>query len=300
MIVYLDQNKWIQFAKVILGKEHCEEIARLAALSDTNRLQFPLSAMHFMETARIANPGRRERLGMVMWRISRGQTIAAIRSIVTFEIERALSKTFPQVQVGAFQFLGRGVEHAFGVRYGFNFPAGIQDLVERAVLTGESVMGKRPPPFVGLSPRQDFKVHLSKLQSIKAELPPEKWEDALYGLSLGDIIDPFTRVLLKYGIANTALELMGLSGTKTLLDSMPSRKVDIHLHKQVLKNKHYNPKLTDLEDWAGLGIGAAYCDVMVCEKHFRDLLYRDGFTPKAIVLDDLTELLSLAEARMDT
>lgn len=53
------------------------------------------------------------------------------------------------------------------------------------------------------------------------------------------------------------------------------------MHRQVLKNEQYKPKQSDLEDWGGIGVASCYCDVVVCEKHFANLLQRDGYKPKA-------------------
>ena len=73
------------------------------------------------------------------------------------------------------------------------------------------------------------------------------------------------------------------------MDAIPTRKLDIHLHRQVLKNDHYKPKESDLEDWAGLGAAACYADAVVCEKHFASLLARDGFTHHARIETNLSE-----------
>jgi hypothetical protein len=69
--------------------------------------------------------------------------------------------------------------------------------------------------------------------------------------------------------------------------SVPTRKLDIHLHRQVLKNPQYNAKKGDLEDWAGLGTAVCYADVVVCENHFADMVRRDGFMTPARVETDL-------------
>ena len=68
---------------------------------------------------------------------------------------------------------------------------------------------------------------------------------------------------------------------------MPIRRVDLHLHKQVLRNLKYAPKSTDLEDWSALAVASCYCDVVVCEKHMADMLLRDGFKARARIEVDL-------------
>lgn len=76
-----------------------------------------------------------------------------------------------------------------------------------------------------------------------------------------------------------------------MLNSMPTRKLDIHLHKQILKNPNYKPKITDLGDWGGIGIASCYCDVVICEKHFADLLNRDSYVPNIRIETKLENLV---------
>lgn len=77
------------------------------------------------------------------------------------------------------------------------------------------------------------------------------------------------------------------------VESMPSRRVDLQLHRQYLKNPQLRPRVTDLEDWAGLAPAAMYCDLLVCERHFANLVVRDGFRTRARVLTSLEGLRGL-------
>ncbi len=294
-LVYLDQNKWIQLARVLNGKEESEEIARIPGLVQSDQIVMPLSQVHYMESSRIKDPLRRERLGRILWDISAGKTLASIRAIKINEIELAISKFFPRVQVDKIEVLGRGVEHAFGIDIGTKFPPPYDEIFERSLVTGEMVNGERPSPFLKRNRQASFKKHLEGLQSIKSSLPRDRWVPALYAISWMDILDPFNMVLTRHGLSKNDLSEFDESTITAILDSMPSQKVDLHLHKQVLRNDAYIPKLTDLEDWAGLGFASMYCDVLVCEKHFQDLLSRDGFETRAKVITDLSALPALID-----
>lgn len=108
MIVYLDQNKWIELARIIYGKDQSkaakEILVSLRAAQEVGALELPLSAIHYMETARISNAGKKARLGAVMWEFSKGTTIASIKSIVTHELEVALAMFFPRVKTHLLTF----------------------------------------------------------------------------------------------------------------------------------------------------------------------------------------------------
>lgn len=93
-------------------------------------------------------------------------------------------------------------------------------------------------------------------------------------------MEPINRAMVKYELPTNTIEMLGEAGLKNLINDMPTRRVDLHLHKQVLRNSKYAPKLTDLEDWTALVVASCYCDVVVCEKHMADMLSRDGFRCK--------------------
>jgi hypothetical protein len=86
---------------------------------------------------------------------------------------------------------------------------------------------------------------------------------------------------------------LGKNALTAIVEDLPSRKVEVQLHRQILKNPQLKPRINDLEDWSGLGLASAHCDVVVCEKHFANLLLRDGFSPKAQILTDIKQLVQI-------
>ena len=99
-------------------------------------------------------------------------------------------------------------------------------------------------------------------------------------MSLVDIAKPIFEVLSEYDIEWQELMALGAEELGAILDDMPTRRADMHLHAQVLRNPTLKPKRTDLNDWSALVPAAIYCDVVVSEKHFADLLLRDDFDPE--------------------
>jgi hypothetical protein len=291
MIVYLDQNKWIELAKMVHGKDssiRAKNILRdLEAAIDCSNVVMPLSAIHYMETARVTKATLRSRLGMVMWHYSKGNTIAAYPLVVRHELEVALSKHFSEVHPRPFQLLGRGSSHAFGVAKPAGLLSLVEDEVEKSMLMGNTKLNIDPPFFQNRKHQNNFKNHLTSLHPTKKDLPKEKWENWLYAILTADIAKPLHEVVLQYDIPENIFERLGEQGMKSVIDDMPTRHLDLHLHKQVLRNPNYAAKITDLEDWTGVGVATCYCDVVVCEKHMADMLRRDGFKTKARVETDL-------------
>lgn len=217
--------------------------------------------------------------------------MASSRKIVTHESEVALSNYFPRVTVNSFELIGFGISHAFGEYFKNINPNLFEMDFERLCLTGQSeLIDGSIPPFRKTKYAENFKNHLKKLHSIKSELPRKQWMDVLHAIALADVITPFSNVMKQNNLSPENIENLGKDKLSNLLKSMPSRAMDIHLSHQVLKKNDYNPKITDLEDWAGIGKGAQYCDVVVCEKHFADMLLRDGFQPKAKILRNIIDL----------
>lgn len=286
MIVYLDQNKWIELARMVNGKDTSpratQVIKEFDAALDMGHVVFPLSAFHYMESARISNAGRRSRLGEVMWTYSKGATIAFYLKVVKHELEMALSKHIPEIRPGNLQLLGRGSTHAFGDPPLAGIPPTIAEEVERALLVGSPRHDYQLSPHRNLKHQENFKNHLASIKSRKFDVPPEKREDWLYALLLADMREAFLEVFQEHHIPVELISrLIDGDAWRGIIDDMPTRKVDLHLHKQILRNPNYASKITDLEDWGGVGVASCYCDVVICEKHMADMLRRDRYCPKA-------------------
>jgi len=192
-------------------------------------------------------------------------------------------KYFDNVKTTPFNLIGRGVEHTFDEVFELKYPPPVEALIERSLLTGESPNGEKGPEFHNVKYREQFCEHLRKFPKLKMKLPRNKWDDALYAISMADIIEPLSKVMINSKISPDEIGKLGLEKLRSLVDAMPSRAVDVHLHRQILKNPNLSIKNGDLEDWAGLGVAVQYCDLVICEGHFADLVQRDKFKTRAKV-----------------
>lgn len=297
MLIYLDQNKWIALARMVYGKDKSQLSKTiventLKAVED-GRIIIVLSAIHYMETARISNFNRRKRLGKVMWKYSKGRTLASYRRIVIHELETALSEFFRIKNKTPFQLVGYGVSHAFGEPLNTTFPKFIEETVEESMLTGEGPNGEVMPGFHQTKYRENFMNHLEKLPSVREEVPRNKWDDCLYAICTMDIREPLKGVMLSESISPERFGALGPENLRKMVDLMPTRQMDFFLHRQVLQNPSLKPKITDLEDWAGLGVATQYCELVICEKHFQAMTSRKGYKGKARVTKNLEVLTEI-------
>jgi len=285
MIIYLDQNKWIELARIANGIDTSSRDLRvLQQFRDAvkNGCIFPLAATHYIEFSRIKDLERRKRLGSFMWELSQGKTFAPYGNIVDREIEVALQSIGVKIPVRDLSVIGFGVEFAFGHNLDSDILNYFKDLVNKSILTGSQVLNMDPIGTVNFdSQRKSFLNHLNSLHEKKNQLVRSKWDDWLHAIALVDIIEPLNRVFTLHKLDKAILENMNIEEHKSFLTSMPTRKLDIHLHKQVIKNNQYRPKISDLEDWAGIGMASCYSDIVVCERHFADMLQRDSYKPAA-------------------
>jgi hypothetical protein len=239
MIIYLDQNKWIELAKMVHGKDKsawAKQVLRdYEAASDGRLAEFPLSSFHYIETSRISNVDRKVRLGEVMWRFSRGITILGYPAVVRHELEAALAKHFSQVTVESISILGRGHSHAFCAPTLQGVLAHIKEEVERSMLVGTEVRGIKPLASQSITYRENFREHVATLHLRYNDIPKELRENWLYGLSMIDILNLINDVIHKHGLPKEALDHLGEQKLKQVIDDMPTRRVDLHLHKQVLR-----------------------------------------------------------------
>lgn len=314
-VVYLDQNKWIDLARASYGKIQDENIRQvldwLRATTQQGNVVLPLSSVHYLELHKRKDPGSRARLGAFMWELSRGHTLRAWGDILKHELQAALARRRKAVEPRRLEAIGKGIGNAFGLPLGkYRIPNELREgfsqtsatlieeaastFLEKAALTGIGPDGITMPPFTTTYHNQVFLQHLNNFPKLLAELNAES-EDAIYACALLDIREPVTEVLTENGLTWDFLTDLGKDSLKQFLDELPSRRVETHLHRQLIKNPSMRTKLNDLEDWAAMGPSVAYCDVVVCEKHMADLLSRDQFHVHARVTNRLQAIPDLYE-----
>lgn len=164
------------------------------------------------------------------------------------------------------------------------------------MLIGNSRMNIEPLSFRNSVHRESFFAHLGALHTTKEDLPKSKWDNWLYAIALADIRNPLAEVMRRHNIQKADFENLGEAQIKAIVDAMPTRHLDLHLHRQVLKNPSYKAKITDLEDWAGIGIASCYCDVVVCEKHMANMIQRDHFSVKARIETNIANVFQTISA----
>ena len=287
MIIYLDQNKWIELARVFHGKDTSARARQvLKDYECTTReglATLPLSSIHYIEMSRVADVERRVRLGIAMWHFSKGKTLIGYTAIVRHEFETALAKHVPQVTPGTLPIIGKGHSHAFCTPPLQGVLKLYEEEVERSLLAGSDRFGIKPPAYFDTKHRDNFRKSLATIHERNDDVPKELRENWLYATGMIDILDAINDVRHKHQLPEGVLKELGEDRLKQVMNDMPTRRMDLHLRRQVLRNRKYRARSSDLEDWGGVAVAACYCDVVICEKHMADMLRRDGFKTHARV-----------------
>ncbi len=167
----------------------------------------------------------------------------------------------------------------------------IEELVEKSLLSGSNFLTGETAHRVGTSERAVvFQDAMNTLSERLEELDTETRERALYAIALNGIREPLGEALLRHGVSWEELFALGREGLIEFVDDLPSQRADVHLHRYWIKNRALRATRTLLIDWGQMGPMVMYCDVVVTEKLFADLINRGHLRKHATVITDLTQL----------
>lgn len=97
-VVYLDQNKWIELARVHCGRTSSGPIAdlypQLLAAVESERVIFPLSTSHILETSKRNDPVSRLHVAETQAALSRGYVFRSRKGRLIVEVRAALQRLF--------------------------------------------------------------------------------------------------------------------------------------------------------------------------------------------------------------
>jgi hypothetical protein len=311
--IYLDQRDWLTLARQHYGRTQDERVAGVLALvreaSRSGYASFPLSAAHYIETYHRRDPGQRQRLGAFMAEVSKFHTIASAPDLLPAEVHVSICSVggiAPSQQPTPF---GRGVRHAFNVpewRYFENAELenraiarfGQEQLFnyfEFAMLTGPSE--QLPAGNIALPTRQFAERQLAFEHETARRL--SEWghnSDRAHRLVLAqettEIVDLINSTAAEVGVDVRSVLSDRRSLTAFML-SLPAKGTVCRLRMSGHEDQNFRWHIGDLNDITALGTAAAYCDVVVAEKHWGNILRRHADNLRARTTSNLHDLPTL-------
>jgi hypothetical protein len=335
-LAYLDLNHWIALAKAAVGHADGERsLPALGALRDLHaagRVLFPLSATHYMEMSRIADPRQRFDVAETMEELSGFACLMDRSVVIRIELQEAFCRLVGESAriYDALPLVGDGALQAFGMRGGLRirdgkgrdvtdetradwrggadaFDAWRRDAerqANRAILAGpkdEEVpalrnQGWNPEKAVEVTERR---AEQEREQAARLAEDPRWRRGRLRDVVAARYLALEIQPALDEETSERGIEFAALcpdpESARRFTDSMPSADVWITL----LTAQHRNPQTrwtaNDIYDADALSVAVPYCNFVATERHAAHLLHAAGL-PERVGTSVVTTLDELVAA----
>lgn len=319
MVIYLDQNKWIDIAKTINNpKKYCQYIDVVHIIkekSNSGEWVFPTSLIHFIETSARADLKSRKNLASVMSLISKNNSIKPFVEIEKEEfinVFAMLHDVTKKVNICAVNKNLLSAIGADGVNVAFKreVPENIQKSIESLVETLSNhedlftmfMESNHDKQLIKDDNEDDqkSKEEWEKIQKYLKTLPKEhKYKICLVEgfLAQFKLHAEFLSVIFKKSkkelIPSAIMETP--ESTLNFLESIPSLNVQINLMYELLKNPERKVHLHDNKDVAFLATAIPYCDIVITEKTWKHAANIQNLHTKysTIIENDLNFLMTI-------
>ena len=316
LIVYLDQNKWIDLAKARVGRSDGQKyqaiLEKIIEVVGQGKAIFPLSWVHLVETRKRRDLKKRKVLAEVMAEISQGIAIVPKSKIMDWELERAIAMAFGETPSPMPSVFGYGMSMIFGrnfIEKEMNDQPHLKTdyLINRA----KTILSDREATvsfLVGDDEDLNFKV-VNGLKDINESFVArmeksrrhdrgdnDDLQERVYLAVLTKELQPkLIPMLGNHDKTMNDFFLLGLNNVRKFFRNVPTLDAEIELALSL--NKHWDRKLkvNDTSDIAFACISIPYCDVVVTEIFLRTLAMRQKIDKKynTKVISDLNDLLPI-------
>lgn len=319
MIIYLDQNKWIDIAKTISNPErypkYIDVVKLIKEKADLGEWIFPVSLIHFMETLSRADLKSRKNLASVISSISKNYSIKSFVEIEKEEFVNLFAKLHDATKQMSISAIKKNIFPAIGadkvdVTFKHELPSEVKELIQDVV---ESLVDDEN--IFTMFMEQGYSQDLIKENNEGDQLSKKQWEKTQKYLQTLPkehkykicLVEGFLvqfkshEKLLSTIFKKNREELIPPSifkeseSTINFLESIPSLNVQINLMYELLKNPQRPIQLHDNRDVAFLATAIPYCDIVITERTWKHAAKARNLNIKysTIIENDLTFLMSI-------
>lgn len=293
-IVYLDQKAWINLARSYYNKTEDKSLKKALHVVlrsvESDKALFPLSHVHLTETLCHLTYSKRKKLVEFMIKVSKGNTILPFTKITKLEIHQAVLKKLGfKTSNLRHRVMGKGIPHLYNSRTQLkksnpNTPDLSQEREQAIIETLSSVETLRFALNQDIA--EDYKAGRIIEEEVLNQIEENRAKDNLiadidlrYRIAatrffINHIIPELERISIKHRISVDKI-FSGISTKEDIerfFQSIPTAYVlfslifrrDIQKHRRVQKN--------DSNDIAFLTIAIPYCDIIVTEKFWVNLV----------------------------
>lgn len=302
ILAYLDLNKWVEMAHWrVEGASARETKAFDTALgwATSGQVVFPLSSAHFFELAKIGNDQRRRLLARTMADLSQGWFLISPGNLIKHELRRAVARRFHKaVSANPQAPIARSIELVFADRDKVNLTREDRLFQQPGVLEEFLATARVDRTFLGNWDRV-AREHERSRGLVWGGSKVSRKRAYCARLTIG-ISEAFGASLAEEGVTLADLEKLGPDGCVQLLEGVPFLDIEVFLH--VERNEHRDRAIqaNDEIDIAFLRMAVPYCDYVITEKFWANLLRRGHFDRKyrTVISSSLSAALTGVAARI--
>ncbi|MCW3990367.1 MAG: hypothetical protein NWE88_09860 [Candidatus Bathyarchaeota archaeon] len=288
LLVYLDQNGWIDLAKIVHRVEKTEDESKLINAINLavkeGRALFPLSIVNLDETNKISSVKRKQHLLSLMVKLSKGYSISPyIDNHIAVEVDQYIEERLGSPRIDLrYVFIKRGIHHLIGSK--------------PKIVSKDGDITKTPPPnvvekmtsilydprfyelsFMKSKPDSSFRSKLSfaaaEMEKIRRGLLDIKDSNLRRRVFLvqniaANIIPHFADISTEKKLPRDFLfrEDMTREEFEKILERIPTGLTLIYLMMYRDLQFHRPIFVNDIYDVWGLTLSIPYCNVVVTEK----------------------------------
>ena len=282
ILAYLDLNKWVELAQWRAEggvARHPKAFDAALWLATSGQVLFPLSSAHFFEIAKIGNDQRRRTLARTMADLSQGWFLISPGNLVRHELRRAVARKFhTPVSTTPPDPITRSIALVFADQEKVNLAREDRLLQQPGLLEEFLATARVDRPFLDNWDRiaQEHEQSRGILWDGSKVLRKRAY---CARLTIG-IREAFGIALSEAGLTWTDMEKLGPDGCVQLLEGVPFFDIEVFLN--VERNEHRDRAIqaNDEIDIAFLRMAVPYCDHVITEKFWANLLCRGHFDRK--------------------
>lgn len=323
MYIYLDQNKWVDLGRAIIGrddgKKYIDAYDKIKEKIKNDEWILPFSIIHLMETLDIGDEERKKRFSSILIDISKMNTMCSYRKIEKYEFLNSILKILgkPEIDINEYLF-SKNIFHLMDLSVTDISVVAKNDKIKAEVEKFLQSTQKKPEMLY-------FLINLIEYKELKqsnytewelAAIEQEQIKNDLFSKIKDDTMrfriilagkyiykrDVYFNYIFNY-LKNQGLEEKDIKKIENYvqnhfedyLTTIPSLYVSAKLTFQRYKNQSKAFHRNDIKDIVFLSTAIPYCDVIITERSWADYIKRENLDQKynVKIFTDLNELLSL-------
>ena len=307
--IYFDQHKLIDLAKAFNkrpdGEKFHDTLELVCKNIDEGKVIVPLSSLHVIETAKVTDSGKKERLSKFIYKITKNFAILHLFSIREYEIRNSILETenseLDKIDINKNIIEQKGVFFSFGSR--LTLPEKFKEIEKEVIdksLEEETFLTFMKGTISEVKSKEMtaedesmvsfFEEERLKIKGLSKE---EAYKHVISGLISGPLLPVLMTQLKVLNIDSKDFTNKYLSNKDAIIgfiDSIPS--IEISVKMLLARDRACRVHRNDVYDIGFLSTAVPYCDIVITENSWCHHLNQEKLNEKynTVVLNDVNDL----------